>query len=199
MELPCAAPLRRFAARMLDLALFWLVVSLPGNLILEPDFPAALRVLNEAALNPLWGPGAFSLAMVPVEALLLATWGRTPGKWVSGLELAPAGAAPDHAPGTGPDADRTRGRGLDGTAALGRSWEVLVRGLALNLPLANLAALFLARRDLLNTGSTAWDRRRGLAVVHRPARGRWPLFCGLLAAFLAACATVIWNRLRFTF
>ena len=61
-------PSVRFAARIVDVAVFLLVVLL------------AIAVVDPALVDAV-GASLF-LLLIPIEAALLATWGYTPGKWL---------------------------------------------------------------------------------------------------------------------
>jgi uncharacterized RDD family membrane protein YckC len=89
------------------------------------------------------------LLWVPVEALLLSTWGKTPGKWLLRVDL------------TGED-----GEALSSEQALRRSMHVFVRGMACGLVLLEWVARLLAGFELRRTGKTRWDSAGGHCITH---------------------------------
>jgi hypothetical protein len=83
--------------------------------------------------------------MLPLEAIALGLFGRTPGKALLGLEV------------------RRRDGGRPGLlTGVRRAREVFVRGLGLGIPLVNLIAIVASGARLINKGATSWDERLGL-------------------------------------
>ena len=92
----------------------------------------------------------FLFAWVFVEALLLASFGSTPGKWLLNTRV----IAQD---GENPSFPK----------ALRRSLGVWWRGLGLGLPLIGLITQISSYSKLKEDGITPWDRAAGLMVTHR--------------------------------
>jgi hypothetical protein len=91
------------------------------------------------------------LAWVFIEALFLATWGTTPGKWIFNIDIhGPAGAR------------------IPLKTAFQRSWRVLLFGEGLVvLGPVSLAALWWSKDQLQRKGVTSWDRDLGFTVTHK--------------------------------
>jgi RDD family len=144
-------PWRRFFARYVDvsgggvLAIFVLAFALSIVSPRESDtFAKALenQIVAGLVLFTLW---------TPIEALLLALWGTTPGKLLFGISV------------TGPG-----GRLLTLGEAFHRSIRVAVQGAAIGLPLVALFAQVFAYQRLTRTGTTRWDTATGAVVTHQP-------------------------------
>jgi len=137
---PQARPWLRYWARSLDMVLFSLILSVVIVLI----YPALL-LIKPAYLNFF-----HALAYMFVEPLMLSAWGTTPGKALLKIRLSKA--------------DGTR---LNYREALGRSFNVWVRGLGLALPIVNLFTHVTAYQRLLYQGRTSWDEDGGFVVTHQ--------------------------------
>jgi S1-C subfamily serine protease/uncharacterized RDD family membrane protein YckC len=133
-------PWVRWFARTMDMVGF----SFLFGFVLAFAYPAAFDL-------PDWALGlAFLFAWVFVEAMLLASFGATPGKWLL----------------------KTRVIGEDGEPpsfpkALRRSFGVWWRGLGLGLPLISLITQIAAYSKLKKEGVASWDRVCGLVVSHK--------------------------------
>ena len=90
------------------------------------------------------------LSWVPLETLLLGTWGTTPGKWLLRIQVA-----------------RADGRRLSPGDALRRSFHVYWRGMALGIWVLEFVGWILAFLELGRSGKTPWDARGNLVVTHR--------------------------------
>ncbi len=115
-------PIRRFAARMMDYALLWLIVEF-----------LIVVVLRIRVVSTLWDMvldyGLLFLS-VPLQAWMLHKWGTTPGKWVMGLSV--------------PSED---GSFLDYSSALNREKDVLKLGLGYGIPGYSLYRLYRSWQD----------------------------------------------------
>lgn len=149
--------LRRFCARLVDtltLGMLAATVLLAALAVDAPDLLAAFALPFLA----LW-------LMIPVEAVLLAAAGTTPGKALFGLRVTDAGGRP---PGFG--------------KAAWRSFQVLMNGLAFGIPMLNVVVAALAAGTVLKSGRTVWDRRLDLRVETRPLSAlQWQF--GFVAVF----------------
>lgn len=76
------------------------------------------------------------LLWVPIEALLLSTWGTTPGKWLLKVKITPH---------------------LGFEAAIKRSLSVWIRGMGLGIPFVNFFCLLIAYQRLRLLKTTSWD------------------------------------------
>lgn len=147
------APWRRYFGRMFDLtvvgALAWACI---GFLLAFADAALYDRVFAEDSLaNNLFVSTILTcLLVVPVLALVTGTTGSSPGKWLFGTRVT-----------------RRYGRPIGIAAAFGRELDVLVRGLAVGVPLVSLGTLLMARGSLDEHGTACWDRGRRWVVTHR--------------------------------
>ncbi|AFH64293.1 RDD family protein [Paenibacillus caseinilyticus] len=137
-------PWMRYWARSLDL-LLWAA-------ILEALL-AALPALPDSPLIPvpkLLLPVLFTLLWLPVESLLLSTWGTTPGKLLFGVKVR-----------------RTDGGKAPLPRTFRRSMLLLWRGLGLEIPVISMLTMLNAHHELHRHGQTSWDRDTGLQVQYR--------------------------------
>ncbi len=134
-------PFVRYAARMIDLGLFFFIV---------------IPLARELGL-PFSNQGMFMLELlalalfVPVEALVLARFGTTPGKAFLRARVV-----------------RDDGQRLDLGTAISRSTKVWLMGWGLGLPLISLVTLILSFVRLTGEGKTAWDAQCNTRVLHEP-------------------------------
>ena len=111
----------------------------------------------------------FLACWVLVETLLLSTWGTTPGKWLMRIELTDE-----------------RGEILKFKAALKRSAQVWIRGMALGIPILTPLAQIHAYSVLMQKGVTSWDSLCNTVVRHhRVPTARWVAALFLLYAVYA--------------
>jgi len=131
---PIAGPWARYAARLTDLMLVASGLSLADTL-----FGLGLNRLPEIMQAILVG-----LVWLPVEAILLATAGTTPGKTLYGLRILSSNA-----------------RRLRPKLALLRSLIVFLAGMGLCVWGVTIVALMLNFWSLSKRGTTPWDRAAG--------------------------------------
>jgi hypothetical protein len=143
-EVSCVNPWIRFLARFLDYAIFLSLFRLRFDSLVPLQF----------------------FIWIPLEALLLSTWGTTPGKWFFKIKL-------------------SQGRlvKLKFPVALRRSFNVWLRGLGLMIPLINGLCLLVAYYRLKTFRFTTWDRDEGITVFHKPV-GQWRLVISVLITVL---------------
>jgi uncharacterized membrane protein len=91
----------------------------------------------------------FTLRWCFVEAVLLSTWGSTPGKALLRISLS-----------------TSDGSTLGYITSLSRSLDVWIRGLAAGVPFVNLLTQLRAYNNLTKKGITSWDAARNLKVTH---------------------------------
>jgi hypothetical protein len=140
-------PWVRFFARFVDYALFFLVL-----LGFRKLFQGHLPFGSFEKLIPFE-----FFVWIPIESLLLFTWGKTPGKWFLKTHLRFGRK------------DRP-----DLITALRRSVSVWFRGLGLGIPFVNAICLLVAYNRLKLTQTTSWDRDDHIHVYHDPLP-RWRL------------------------
>ncbi len=152
-------PWRRFLARQLDVMLVqYAVFSLLPAEPLPGTFTFTSVVLVTATIA-VWAV---------LEGIFLSYLGYTPGKWLMGVMV------------TDPYGHRLRL-----AAAWRRSFDVLVRGVGLNIPILVIVAQWLALQRLMQSGITLWDRDGGFVVTHHPVSPwRWLLLLSLLFLLL---------------
>jgi uncharacterized RDD family membrane protein YckC len=154
-----ASPWPRFFARQIDYVLFGMVFGVVHSMILT-DFLDLPWVL----FSPL-----ATFAWIPLEAILLALFGATPGKWIFSLRVA------------GTDGDT-----LSLGAALARSVRVWIHGMALGIPPVLLVTNWLGYKQLTSLGATTWDERTPCTTHQAPlVRARILIGVALLAGCLA--------------
>ena len=132
-------PFVRYAARLLDMAVFsFLAIGLGGLLGLQLG-------PNQALLLEI-----FVLALyVPVEAVVMGKFGTTPGKALMRIRVV-----------------REDGRPLDMATAMNRAVMVWWRGWGVGVPIVSLVALIVAFSKLMSEGRTTWDRDLHTCVLH---------------------------------
>lgn len=145
-------PFRRFAARSLDLYIFFLVTPLIGPI--DP---------SQSGQKAVVGVGIY-LAWALIEAVLLATLGATPGKWLLRVEVTDA-----------------YGKRPDFMTSLRRALDVSVRGMGLGLPIFHVFAQLFGLHQLTGRGITPWDRASHCVVKHGHLElTRWLIFLFLI-------------------
>ncbi|MGH8802172.1 MAG: DnaJ domain-containing protein [Casimicrobiaceae bacterium] len=150
-------PWHRLAARSFDYALWGLLLAL-----LLTQLRAAGAVGPATAYwlaHPLIAPSIISLTWVPLEALLVAAVGTTPGKWLFGiylqLSISDAYARLD-----------TRAQLARG---LRRALRVWVEGVGCGFPLVAPIMAAIAYEKLAENQETDWDFALDCLVTHGPA------------------------------
>lgn len=142
-----AGPWSRFFAQWFDVSLLFALMSVLLALTgyrLERD---GTRFLAQLLILPVG---------LMVQAALLSTIGTTPGKAMLGLRV------------------RTWDRALaDVRTLIRRQGLLLVKGMALGIPLINLVTSYLAKKKLDRARLTVWDEAAGTDVYqteHQPGR-----------------------------
>lgn len=141
-------PWRRYFARLVDMAVLggpvaFVVLALLGAFTAVPVYLVADSDLLLAAV--------LMVATIPLEAVILAATGATPGKWLFGITVRDL-----------------EGRRLSAGAALKRSLLVFFSGMGVGIPIISLIASYLSYRRLTKVGITAWDEAVGAGVWHKP-------------------------------
>lgn len=134
-------PWRRWFARLTDLLLFSLVFGgvlgmvSPTSAIWESDFVIGLLM---------------ALAWIPIEALLISSFGATPGKALLGISVS-----------------KKDGNPLDLGGSFSRAIKVWFFGLGVAIPIVTLFTMAAAFRSLKKEGMTRWDKEGGTEVAHK--------------------------------
>jgi uncharacterized RDD family membrane protein YckC len=111
---------------------------------LRPGGSMAYNFFSLIVVFALW-----SLLYYFTEAILLSSWGTTPGKWLLHVKVR-----------------RGDGEKLTFKDALNRAFRVLAIGEGFGLPLVNLATRIRAYHILRIEGRTSWDQSGGHVVFH---------------------------------
>jgi hypothetical protein len=110
---------------------------------------------------------------IPIEALFLTFWGKTPGKFFLKIKLR-----------------QGRRFQLEFRTSIKRSFNVWLRGLGMMIPVVNAFCLFVAYYRLKTFQTTTWDKEDHIAVSHLPI-GRWRIATS--AIFAAAAFLLYFN------
>ena len=133
--------------------------------------------------HPLVAPIIITATWIPLEALLIAALGTTPGKWLFGVYLQFSIS----------DAYARRDARAQVRRGLARALRVWWKGMACGFPLVAPVSIALAYEKLAHDQETDWDFAEDCLVTHGPA-GPMNLATGVLglAAMLWLYA-VAWN------
>lgn len=104
---------------------------------------------------------------IPIEALLLSTWGTTPGKFFLRTQL-----------------KQGKRLKLDFFTALRRCFSVWFRGLGMGIPVMNFFCLLVAYNKLKLLHTTSWDREDHIQVRHYPI-GKWRIYLAALFSVIS--------------
>lgn len=137
---PQIRPWVRYWARTMDIFLWSFLFGIPLVLI----YPPALE-LNDI----LWGI-LILFAYMPVESIMLSSWGTTPGKALLRIRLR-----------------KLTGNKLTYAEALTRSFNVGVKGMGIGIPLIALITLIAAYKNLTKNRITTWDKDGNSHVSHK--------------------------------
>jgi len=141
-------PWMRLLARALDYSLFFLVL-----LAIRKFF------LGQLPFGKMENYIPFEFFVwIPIEALLLSTWGTTPGKFFLKTKL-----------------KQGKREKLDFMTALKRSFSVWLRGLGMGIPIFSFFCLLVAFNKLKMVHITSWDRDDHITVTHYPI-GKWRIY-----------------------
>lgn len=149
-------PWYRLAARVFDYAIWGLVLSL---LLAELTAAGVIpEIIGGLLAHPLIAPMLITLTWVPVEALLIAALGTTPGKWLFGvyLQFSISDAYARR------DAQAQLGR------ALRRGFRVWWEGVGGGFPLLAPFLVAVAYEKLQQNQETDWDFTEDVLVTHGP-------------------------------
>jgi len=167
-------PWHRLAARTFDYAIWGLVLALLLSELTRMEVvPAHLGYL---ASHPLIAPIIITASWIPVEALLIAAVGSTPGKWLFGIYLQFSIS----------DAYARRDAQAQLGRALKRAFRVWWEGMAFGFPLLAPILVAVAYEKLTQNQETDWDFAQDVLVTHGPP--------GVLNAVTGVCglAAMLW-------
>ncbi|MEP7061189.1 MAG: DnaJ domain-containing protein [Betaproteobacteria bacterium] len=167
-------PWQRLAARLFDYALWGLVLAL-----LLSELRGADVVPENVAWwlgHPLVAPILITLSWVPIEGLLIASLGTTPGKWLFGVYLQFSIS----------DAYARRDARAHFERGLKRAFRVWWEGVACGFPLLAPVLIAVAYEKLAQSQETDWDFAQDCLVTHGPP--------GVLNALTGVCglAAMLW-------
>jgi hypothetical protein len=167
-------PWHRLAARLFDYAIWGLSLAL-----LLSELRGMGMVSDAAGFamgHPLFAPVIITATWIPVEALLMAALGSTPGKWLFGIYLQFAIS----------DAYARRDTQAQLKAALRRAFRVWWEGVACGFPLLAPVLVAVAYEKLMQNQETDWDFAQDVLVTHGPP--------GTVKALTGACglAAMLW-------
>ena len=149
-------PWQRLAARIFDYAIWGLVLAL-----LLSELRGAGAMPGSLAFwlgHPLVAPILITGTWVPIEALLLAAVGTTPGKWLFGVFLQFSIS----------DAYARRDTRAQLQRALRRAFRVWWEGVACGFPLLAPVLIAVAYEKVAQNQETDWDFAQDILVTHGP-------------------------------
>ena len=149
-------PWQRLAARIFDYAIWGLVLAL-----LLSELRGLGLVPSELAIwvgHPLLAPMLITGTWVPIEALLIASIGTTPGKWLFGVFLQFSIS----------DAYARRDTRAQLERALRRSFRVWWEGVGAGFPLLAPVLIAVSYEKLAQNQETDWDFAQDVLVTHGP-------------------------------
>jgi hypothetical protein len=151
-----ARPWQRLAARLFDYAIWGLVLAL-----LMSELRALGLLPDEVSYwlgHPLTAPILITGTWVPIEALLIASVGTTPGKWLFGVFLQFSIS----------DAYARRDTRAQLKRGLQRSFRVWWEGVACGFPLLAPVLIAVAYEKVAQNQETDWDFAQDVLVTHGP-------------------------------
>lgn len=136
--IPQVRPWVRYWARYIDISIF----SFAFGIFLGIFMPSALSNSSDFVLTLV-----FLFIWIFVEAILLSSWGTTPGKWLLKVKVG----------------YQTK---IDFSTALNRSFNVWLKGLGIGIPIIALFTQIAAYNHLTKEGVTTWDRDGHFTITH---------------------------------
>ena len=167
-------PWSRLAARLFDYAIWGLVLAL-----LLSEVRAADAIPDTLAYwlgHPLVAPIVITGSWVPIEALLIAALGTTPGKWLFGCYLQFSIS----------DAYARRDVAAQLDRGLRRGFRVWWEGIGCGFPLLAPILIAVAYEKIAQNQETDWDFAQDVLVTHGPP--------GILNSVTGVCglAAMLW-------
>jgi uncharacterized RDD family membrane protein YckC len=145
---PQTHPWRRLFARYVDILL---MAMFAGVMIGVIGLNRTLSGVDTLLKNDIVFGMICLLLLVPLEAILLATFGGTLGKALYGVDL-----------------QSEDGKPLSFGQSFSRAIKVYFRGMAIGFPLISLVAAYFGYKSLKENGRTSWDIEEKIIVRHRP-------------------------------
>lgn len=170
-------PWRRYFARTIDLITGGFLVFLGAAFLIDSLSPRLANYISDLITNEFAAGMLACATWIPVEALLIATTGTTPAKWIFGISI-----------------KKANGTYLTFSESLSRSFLVWVQGMFFAIPLAVAVSNYFAYRRLTKTGSTLWDSATNSIVEHRHW-GFFRLILVLTVSFLSLMLISILNKI----
>jgi len=167
-------PWHRLSARLFDYAIWGLVLAL-----LLSEVRASGVIPENIAYwlgHPLVAPIVITASFVPIEALLIAALGTTPGKWLFGVYLQFSIS----------DAYARRDTRAQLRRGFRRAFRVWWEGIGCGFPLIAPVLIAVAYEKLAQNQETDWDFAQDVLVTHGPA--------GVLNTVTGVCglAAMLW-------
>jgi hypothetical protein len=147
----------RLAARLFDYSIWGLVLALLVSELRSADVIA--DYLASLLGHPLVAPVLITATWVPIEALLIAALGTTPGKWLFGVYLQFSIS----------DAYARRDTKAQLRRALARAFRVWWEGVGCGFPLLAPVLIAVAYEKVAQNQETDWDFAQDCLVTHGPA------------------------------
>jgi uncharacterized RDD family membrane protein YckC len=167
-------PWHRLAARLFDYSIWGLVLALllsevRASGVIPPDLAYWLG-------HPLVAPIVITASFIPIEALLIAALGTTPGKWLFGVYLQFSIS----------DAYARRDTRAQLDRGFRRAFRVWWEGIGCGFPLLAPVLIAVAYEKIAQNQETDWDFAQDVLVTHGPA--------GILNSVTGVCglAAMLW-------
>ncbi|MBX7150797.1 RDD family protein [bacterium] len=164
LEEPEVRPWPRYFARLIDIYFISLFVGLGAGLLSAAFEWEFVDKIHDAAYTIV-----SAAVWVPIEAIFIAAFGKTPGKWILNMEIV-----------------SSTGVLMDYQKAIRRSLLVWVRGYGLGIGIVAFITMIVAYNHLTRYGVTTWDRDEECIVKHG-AIGLWRILAviSLIATYIA--------------
>lgn len=134
--------LRRGLARWLDMSVFAVALAVLLHVLSRDGHVLAVDALQRAEDQVALVFTVMVLAWIPIEAVLLAIFGSTPGKWACSLSLRGEAGIGERLP-----------------QMWHRSWRVALQGMVLGIPAVSIIGQVVGMVSFLSRGHSAWDRK----------------------------------------
>lgn len=162
-----ARPWPRYFARLIDIHFISLFVGMGAGILAMAFEWNFIDKIHDSAYTIV-----SAAVWIPIEAIFLAAFGKTPGKWIMNITVISATDVP-----------------MDYQKAIRRSLMVWLRGYGLGIGIVAFIAMIIAYNQLTRYGVTTWDRDEECIVKHGEI-GPWRILTviGLVAGYIALIA-----------
>lgn len=167
-------PWRRWFARTVDISTIGIFTLLTISFGVGILFPSKIVAYSEALENPIIASIALVVLCIPLEAIFLYTVGATPGKMLFGISV-----------------KDINGSTLSFQQALHRSFDVVLQGMGLGIPIIALFTQIFAYKRLTKTGTTLWDTTINSVVTHKTWGVGRTILCVLVVFFIFTLFSVL--------